>query len=410
MKFYFPILCFFLVGCSSPIPTSTIKSIDIEKAFNNHADIFLSDFAHEIEYIQLETLQECVIDRWLKVFTNDKYIVAIAFQQNYLFDRKTGKFIREIGHYGRGANEYQSTSHAVPFDENRNTIRSSISLLKNIEYDLNGNVVRTLNFPPQTKEQRHNMWWEMVSLDDQYFVTYARNHSGNEPDKLIVFDGQGNIFTRFPNYHTYEKNPKRAGSFSLDGQIFNKWRNNVFFYENCVDTLYRVTKDELIPYFQFQLGKYNPPYSEKDNLPWGNPDPFGDNEMCNNFFYFQTINESESFLFFSFIYGKRNPVTGYRHLYFGFYDKELGVTKVSEVDHLEKTPVINDLDDFAPLHPYLWSINDSGEMIAYMEAGDIEEWFEENPEKAKKLPEHLKKFSKLTSEDNPVVVILKLKQ
>ena len=37
------------------------------------------------------------------------------------------------------------------------------------------------------------------------------------------------------------------------------------------------------------------------------------------------------------------------------------------------------------------------------------DWFKKNPEKAKKLPERLKKLFKLTPEDNPVVMIVKLK-
>jgi len=410
------ILLILIVGCSSPLPKGDLLTIDVEKAFNNPCDIFLSDFAEEIEYIPLETIRECVIDRWLNVFATDRYIVAIAFRQYYLFDRKTGKFIREIGRYGPGPNEYGGTTSAVPFDEERHTIRASLfDAQKGIEYDLDGNVVRSLNFPPMTKEQKYHMWWGIVPLDDKYLVTYAMNHSGNEPYKLIVFDEKGIIYSRFLNHHTYEKNPKRAGSFSLEAQVFYKWKNNVFFYENCVDTLFQVTKDEIIPYYHFHLGKYNPPYSEKDNLPWGNPQPgdispFGDNRMRDNFFYFETINESEKILFFSFMYGKRNPITRFQPRYFGYYDKELYITKISKIDQMEISPVINDLHDFAPLHPNRWSINKSGEMVAYMEAGDIEEWFEEHPDKAKKLPEHLKKLSKLTSEDNPVVVIVKLKQ
>jgi len=44
-----------------------------------------------------------------------------------------------------------------------------------------------------------------------------------------------------------------------------------------------------------------------------------------------------------------------------------------------------------------------------MEAYEILEWFENNPEKAAKLPAHLKALSKLKEDDNPVVVIVKLK-
>ena len=130
-----------------------------------------------------------------------------------------------------------------------------------------------------------------------------------------------------------------------------------------------------------------------------------------NYFSFQTINESERFIFFSFFHVVSKLQIIWRSLhYFGYYDKKLGITKISEVDHLEFSPVINDLDDFAPLRPCIWSVNQSDELVAYMEAGDIAEWFEENREKAKKLPEHLKKLSKLTSEDNPVIIIAKLKK
>jgi len=410
MRYTFLGLFVFIIGCSSPLHKDNLLTMNVENAFDNPCDIFLSDFATEIEYIPLETIRESVTGGYLRVFATGRYIIAVAFRQNYLFDRKTGKFIREIGRYGRGPNEYMSTTHSVPFDEDRQTIRSSANdPQKNIEYDLNGFVVRSLLFPPKNKP-KYNMWSEMIPLNDKYFVTYVMNNSGNETDKLIVFDEKGNVYARFPNHHTFEINPKHAGSFTTSGQVFYKWKNDVFFYENCVDTLFRVTKDEIFPCYHLQLGKYNPPYSEKSNLPWGDPDPFGDNKMRYNFFEFQTINESERFLFFSFLYGKGDPIANIQPIFFGYYDKELNITKISKVDQIKISPVINDLDDFAPLHPTRWSINNSGEMIAYMEAGDIEEWFDANPEKAKILPDHLKILSKLTSEDNPVIIIAKLKQ
>jgi hypothetical protein len=411
MKFFLPFFYLFIVGCTPLLQTNSIRTIDIEKAFNNICDIFLSDFADEIEYIQLETVKESVTGGYLHAFASDRNIIAISFRQIYLFERKSGKFIREIGRYGPGPNEYGKTTFSVPFDENRHMIRASANdPQKNIEFDLDGIVVRTLNFPTKNEKHKYTMWSEMIPLDEKYYVTYVINNSGNEPDKLLVFDEKGNVFARFTNHHTYEINPKHAGSFTTGGGIFYKRKNDVFFYENCVDTLYQVTKDEIYPYFHFHLGKYNPPYSEKSNLPWGDPDTWGENRMRDIFFEFQTINESERFLFFSFDFGKMKPIANTRPLYFGYYDKELDITKISKVDKIEISPVINDLDEFAPLYQDRWSINNSGEMVAYMEAGDIKEWFDENPEKAKKLPEHLKKFSKLTSDDNPVVVIAKLKK
>jgi len=399
IRHFFPIVFILMTSCSSQPPTGRITKIDIEQAFHKNADIFLSDFAEKIEYIPLETLRECVIGHTLRVFATDDYIVAIAFRQNYLFDRKTGKFIREIGRFGNGPNEYMATNFVMPFDENRLTVQCLNPQYNETVYDLEGNVNRTISRPEEDSNRA-------VSLDENLFVTYKQNDTGNEPDKLLIFDEKGNIHKRFPNYHSYIRVPSEGSTFS--GCVFYKWKNHVFFYEDCVDTLFQVTIDEIISRYHFHLGKYHPPYSEKQNLPW----PFGD-PMYHNFFRFQTINETERFLFFSFRHRKgKNHRLGNNiscH-FFGFYDKALWITKISEVDQLEKTPVINDIDDFAPLYPFFWSINQSEEMVAYMEAGDIEEWFKENPEKAKKIPDHLKRFSKLTSEDNPVVVIAKLKQ
>ena len=398
MKNIFPFLICLIIGCSSPPQNDdSLLTIDIEKAFNNAGDILLSDFLEEIEYIPLETLRECVTGEYLRVFATDDYIIAIAFHQNYLFDRKTGKFIREIGRYGQGPNEYRATHIAAPFDENRKTIRSNGFQKNDLEYDLEGHVVRKISYPNELPYD----WW-LIAFDENRFIMYKKNQEGNDPYKLHLFDDKGNVLNRFPNHHSFIAN--RNSSYGTC--VFYKWKNEVFFYENCVDTLYKVTENELTPYYRFQLGKYNPPYSEKQNLPWPSEKP-----MCNRYFDFQTINESDRFLFFAFRHDKkdlkrRNGIP--RN--FGFYDKETGIAKISEIDHTERSPVINNVDDFAPIYPFLWSINQSGELITYMEAEEIIEWFKDNPEKAKKLPKHLQELSKLKIDDNQVIVIAKLKK
>jgi len=390
-----PIVFLLMAGCSSTTPADGIITIDIEKAFYKNTDIFLSDFVEEIEYIPLETLRESVIGGYLRVFATDEYIVAIAFRQNYLFDRKTGKFIREIGRFGDGPNEYLATRVITPFDEDKMTILCYKNRNLELEYDLEGNIVRRI--------VNSVGGGDPVPLGENLFVVYKKNYLGNEPDKLVVFDEKGNVHNRFPNYHSFI--PSHRSSFA--NSVFYKWKNNVFFFEDCVDTLFLVTKDKLIPRYHFHLGKYHPPYSQKQNLQW----PHGrDYRMISKYFHFHIINESERFLFFSIRHRTSKHHPNLICLFFGFYDKASGVTKVSEVDHREITPIINDIDGFAPLYPFLWSINQSDEFVAYMEAIDIEDWFAENPEKAKKLPEHLRKFSKLTSEDNPVVMIAKLKK
>jgi len=151
------------------------------------------------------------------------------------------------------------------------------------------------------------------------------------------------------------------------------------------------------------MGKFSLPYSKKQILP---------EERDKDYFFVLDLNESDRFLFFGIRhkpFETEDRFVGWYH--FGYYDKEKRQTFVARMDHTQQSALINDIDDFAPIYVQPgWSINNDGELLAYMEAGDIVDWFNENPEKAKKLPEHLKNLSKLKPEDNPVVVIIKLKQ
>ena len=392
-----PILFCLVVGCTSPTETDTVLAIDIEEAFNNLCDIFLSDFADDVEYIPLENTPESVTGENLYVYATDRYLVAISFKRMQLFDRTTGRFLRKIGVLGQGPNDYLATQPVYGFDEHRQTILCEGSSNNRIVYDLEGNTIYKI-FNPEGVDISKNL----ISLDENSYAIYLVNYYGNDPYKLYLFDDKGNVFKKFANHHSYIPDPN---SFFTMPCIFYKWKNNLFFYENCVDTLFHVTKSELNPYYRLKLGKYNPPYSDRPRLPQPNNDPIMD-----KYFLFRTINETDRFLFFSFTHGKFYQRGGYSPTYFGYHEKQTGITKVSKVDDTHRSPIINDLDDFSPLCPMGWTITPSGEMVAYLEAEDILEWFEANPEKARELPKHLKELSKLKIEDNQVVVIARIKQ
>ena len=395
----------FVIGCSSPTSLDSIPIVDIEKFYNQTCDIFLSDFStDEVEYIPLETHTDGLFT-YGTMYASDKYIVVRSFPITMLFDRQTGKFIRQIARQGPGFNDHYSFNYNYPFDENSLTFQYP-SAAGVIEYDIEGNVIRKINITDEDARL------SFIPIDEYRYATYKNNIPGDEPVKMYIFDYDGNKLKTFPNHHSFDIN--LAKSWSGGGFLAYKWRNNVFFYENCVDTLYKISEDNnLIPYFHFKLGKFNPPYSEK---PFFYSPPNMERPPDMNYIMFYQMNESDRFLFFSFRHDRKDRrwKWGYEGMpvskYFGLYDKQTGETKISAEDHTDKSPVINDIDDFAPVYPYYSSINQSGEFVVYMEAAEILDWFKQNPEKAQKLPEHLQAFSKLQFDDNPVVVIAKLKK
>ena len=99
MKTYFLSLVTLLTlgGCAKE--TDALVTVDV-----NHPDqtveMKASDLIQDPEYIPLETNDSCLIRNGATFYATDDYIVSIARRQIYLFDRRTGRFVREIGKAG----------------------------------------------------------------------------------------------------------------------------------------------------------------------------------------------------------------------------------------------------------------------------------------------------------------------
>ncbi|MCF6357374.1 MAG: hypothetical protein L3J54_06150 [Draconibacterium sp.] len=68
----------------------------------------------------------------------------------------------------------------------------------------------------------------------------------------------------------------------------------------------------------------------------------------------------------------------------------------------------NDIDGFMPFYPT--SISNRDELIGILEPYKIRQWIDENPDKAARLPPHLQKFRNIKDTDNPVLMLVKLKE
>ncbi|MFV0265546.1 MAG: hypothetical protein ACK5HT_00260, partial [Draconibacterium sp.] len=90
--------------------------------------------------------------------------------------------------------------------------------------------------------------------------------------------------------------------------------------------------------------------------------------------------------------------------YYGFYDKANQSTRISQ----NMAGIDNDVDAFLPF--MFQSANQQNELVGLCEAYEVKSWFGENPGKAADLPAHLQKLKNLEENDNPVVMIVKLKE
>ena len=395
VMFWKVLLCVFLLTSCSQQKVKK-DEIDLESAYDQKSQLLLSDFAERIEYIALET-KDHPIDRSLTVYTAENYLVCIAFRQIYLFDRQTGKFIKEIGKYGRGPEEYMATRH---FDYKLQHIIALGNGRDLYEYDLNGKVNRTILYPQKeivTKKADgffDDQWWlsGQIFLDNNTIVYYNDNITGDATDRLLIVDEKGKVLKSFANHNHWVRKDMNV---SYRRPVFYHYGGSTFFFENFVDTIYRISRDELTPQFRLKMDKYKPPYEIK-----GSTDPL------HQYFILSNIGESDRFLFFEIGHDE--------HLFFGFYDKKTEKSQIADIDKTDKKRrIVNDIDNFSSFQFdswNSWSINEQNQMITFIEAGDVVEWFENNKTKAGTLPPALQKLAKIGQEDNPVAVIITLKQ
>ena len=399
-----------MVQCSTPKENlSAIESINVSESFQSKSAVKLSSIVSQLEYIPLETNPECVLN-YPRFYVIDSLILVNDFRQILVFDRTTGKYMRKIGRYGNGPNEYRNTflgmTEAVAEEKglvfvrgNRPDEALAFSLLDgrflfNVNYD----------FTSYLKDEswlQHEYGLRPVNLNDSLYAFFVKNAIGTTPVKLFLMNNKSQIVKKFSNHQICEPS-KMVRTINHD--YFHRWEH-LYFKETYNDTLYEVRPDSLLPRYVFNLGKYSPPYEKKHTM-WDEIDKWASSTDKKVFSYLdypdhfelwkymQVIDliENDNYLFFRLFHGQ--------HYYACSYHKREQKLNISDDTNFE-----NDIDDFMPFYPKY--INMKGELVGTLEVPDVLEWFADNPEKASALAPHIRQLKNLKEEDNQIVVIAK---
>ena len=368
--------------------------INLTKAI--YKPINYSDVFERVDYVKLETKKECLIDNYyLYLYLTDIYIIAFYFptQSAYLFDRETGKFIKQIGSKGQGPNEYSLFTKTI-FDEVSSILffdRNKDWLGYHIETENTSIIIppikleKTVGDRTITMSLIHNF----VKIDSTAYAGYVNNYSGRDSIKLVIFDKDGNILKTFPNYQSFgpndEYNNKNQNSISFKPYNGDWYKyNGVYYFKEGIfnDTIFRVTRDSMIPYISFLLGNKKPSYQFMG----------GSGSEMDDYYYVYIQGENDKYLFFNFSY-KRNK-------YYCYFDKSKAETYVS--NFLDDDGIAffkNDLDEI-PIKT-LGNLNSNGETLGRLSAEKILEALKGKKTLSSKL-QHLKNIE---YDDNPIVVI-----
>lgn len=373
------VLCTLTISCSFTGSQSSkdLIVVDVLGTFEKGTTFEAKDLFTSIDYVVLESKDECLIGKNPHFFLVDNYILSIADKQIFVFERKTGRFVREIGKWGQGPEEYDRTDFMSSVDENMQTISTFASKGKRI-YSIEGNVLDNIALP--------SMVYETANLSTGENVGFIPNFSGKENNKLHLFDKRANIIKSFPN-HFSTLPPEGLHFWKPNGWLY-KYKNDVFFYELFNDTVFQVTTDSLLPKFKFFQGHYLPPYEYQNRNDF----------LSQKYFMMKGVYETDRFLFYLYSFEKK--------LYIFVYDKKDKVEFVNECDENGGGVMVE-----SNFLPFIFSnVSSSNELIGYVDSYSVSEWFSAQGGDSCLVSTSLSFLKEAKEIDNPVVLIAKLKK
>lgn len=380
------LLFLFQSSCTDPAEKNICSEVSIKTATLNAEPLFLSDYVEgEIEYIKLESKDECLLDNNIRLYSNDSVIIAITDDNIFLFDRNTGNFIKEIGEYSRSPEGYMENIYAYPYDEFRNRFYAKGWIPNSFyEYNIDGQLINKI-IPPLNNYSVTSL----VPANDSLYYGFIWNYDGKQDIKLVALDSNNKIIKTYPQYQhfDFEMGRDQIEVYNWDGWFY-KYNDALYVYESFSDTVFSINNQgNLIPKYIFKNQDLGAPYNVR----------FSPNFNPMEYYRITSIFESDSFLFVTYKFRNND--------FLGLYNKQNGRTLASP----DSLGIINDIDNIFSFRFY--SLNNQNEIIGYKHAYEVLKWLEEQPEeKIDRLPGKFQKLRTLKEADNPVVMIAKLKE
>lgn len=378
----FLIVLFF--SCSSDKSTN-IRIIDprgiIEKK------ITLSEIANEITYIPISNE---ILFGYINAELTDSLIFIKPTNDGLLAYYFNGTLKSRIGKRGRGPGEYRNVRSFTIDSNNRTVYILDPVNSKILKYSMNGDFLQEI----QIKSEGQSFFGEIILMNNNIYLFEGINQGFGKYDWLVL-DTLGEIHNEKLNY--IEKFP------SFHGFIGNKQEtyNNFFYYWNQInDTIFEINNGEHKAAFLFAQGDFRFPKQKIQAI-------------STEYFYPIKIYFTKDYLFFTYNYQFQN-CTG---IYIKSEEQLYAVNKTLDPESYFGPGIINDVDGGLPLIPISYYLNNKNEEFLIGEISPLElkahvssKTFMNSTSKFPKKKKELEKLANsLTENDNPVLMLVKLK-
>ena len=414
---YLNIVLSLLTSCSSKQKPQQVQdenkqleksfyTIDLSKDFSgsDNQTLLLSDIVEDVEYVKLETTEDCLLAGTDRVFITKDDIYNLNNYSDYKllrFDRKTGKFISQIGSIGQGPKEM--INPCFVFAKDSLVYVTSTSTDKVYVYTNENQFIRSVPFCKDRSSFEDGVGQTISVIDHQYIVRHP-----------------GQLQSQF-NYNQYmaaeviDMNSNRLFAMRDTSDVYGimltldwypvRWyyKGNINFYNEPDRTVYAVTKDSIIPRYHFNLGDNKwPVKSEKLTMEYV------------KHIKFKSFRETEDYLYLYWNQSEKG--------YFARFNKKTETLDVQEQEkfkgrfwHLGVPGLKNDINGCNRSVDFIGLMDEQSSIVQMFSASGKEDYIKvlkesqdvKFPEKRQQL---LKLLEEMGEEDNQILAIYKLKK
>jgi len=409
---------FLTVSCNNKKNTHSfsfpLNVIPVEKTVGNYNILNLSEYVTDIKYIPLETNDASLISRIHQIIYENEKILILDFTEGpkkcYLFDNN-GKFCQKIGQRGQGPDDYLYINNVSMYDN----FIYLMDVRKIFIYDTNGSLIEKNNLRTNEIPEEYflgNLFSIMPLKKDTFIMDVVS--TGSYPIAILfeIYQSNAKAINEYPGYVKLNKVSQRASTDEL-GKMY-RFKDEVRTYKIINDTIFTIGQSlEMKEAFIFELGKYRPTLSFIEGKE-GNRG-FDLINARNKYIIPQTIYESVNHLFIGLHFGNHAPepielTNSQGGQYFngdvyGIFDKRTGELTLMSQPIKGKLGFKNDIDN----GPVIWPryISSNNELVTYISVEDFLDYYEkiENP-----TPQMTEIAKNIKMDDNPIVIIAKLKE
>ena len=381
-----------------------IKELDINVDLTSITDpnvTNLSELGSDITYIPLETNAGCLIKKIDKlIYEGGSYFLGsinklqlaeggspfFVEPKNELYRfSKNGEFICQISREGEAPSEYKRIKDFM-FNESNNTIEI-----------FSGKEVKEFSLEGIWKKKTNIEYDQVASLGhtNNQFLGFIDNSRGQNEYSFVLIDTNGKIINKFENKYKFTST---QGIFNPSECIFYQYDGILHCKELHSDTIFSFDNGAFMPKYILKQGeaKYTKDLRENEQYIFKNRDKIIIQE--NSF-------ESKNYLFYQYDWKNRDNCliqdksNGTQYL----IDNEIGL--VNDQDNGPNFKIKNTITVDGT--EYLISWINAFELKAHVDSEAFKISTPKYPEKKKQLE---KLANSLNENDNPVLMLVKLKE